>query len=108
LIHVSIILIRAFAPWTGGELLWFPPAFDRYGQAAIREVVPTSRRLEVGEKEAARFACNAVSIGKHVLPERCPKTISMLEAHGYMSHAADLSEFLKAGGAAKCLTLALD
>jgi N-dimethylarginine dimethylaminohydrolase len=102
-------LDTCFCPLAGGELLWFPPAFDQYGQAAIREVVPTSRRLEVGEEEAARFACNAVSIGKHVvLPERCPETISMLKAHGYVTHAVELSEFLKAGGAAKCLTLALD
>ena len=102
-------LDTCFCPLAGGELLWFPAAFDRYGQAAIREVVPASRRLEVGEEEAARFACNAVSIGKHVvLPEHCPETTTMLKAQGYVTHAVDLSEFLKAGGAAKCLTLALD
>jgi N-dimethylarginine dimethylaminohydrolase len=102
-------LDTCFCPLTGGDLLWFPPAFDQYGQAAIREVVPESRRLEVVEKEAAQFACNAISIGKHVvLPEGCPETTAMLEAHGYVAHAVGLSEFLKAGGAAKCLTLSLD
>jgi N-dimethylarginine dimethylaminohydrolase len=102
-------LDTCFCPLPGGELLWFPPAFDDYGQAVISEHVARPRRLAVEEEEAVRFACNAVSIGKHVvLPEGCPRTMLMLKEHGYTTHAVNLSEFIKAGGAAKCLTLALD
>jgi N-dimethylarginine dimethylaminohydrolase len=102
-------LDTCFCPLSGGELLWFPPAFDQYGRATISEQVASSRRIEVPEDEAVRFACNAVCIKNHVvLPEGCPGTMAMLQTHGYTPHAVSLWEFLKAGGAAKCLTLALD
>lgn len=102
-------LDTCFCPLPGGELLWFPSAFDRYGQAAIMDRIPESRRIAVPEEEAVRFACNAVCVGKHVvLPEGCPVSMERLESFGYTTHAVGLSEFLKAGGAAKCLTLALD
>lgn len=102
-------LDTCFCPLTRGEALWFPPAFDRYGQAAISDRFQESRRIAVPESEAVRFACNAVCVGKHVvLPEGCPVSMERLEGFGYTTHAVSLSEFLKAGGAAKCLTLALD
>ena len=101
-------LDTCLCPLTGGEVIWFPGAFDRMGQAAIRGWVPESRRIEVAEEEAVRFACNAVCIGQHVvIPEGCPETMKQLGSHGYTTHAVCLSEFIKAGGAAKCLTLAL-
>lgn len=102
-------LDTCFCPLPGGEVVWFPPAFDRYGQATIMDRVPESRRIAVPEDEAVRFACNAVCVGKHVvLPEGCPETMRRVETFGYTAHAAGLSEFIKAGGAAKCLTLALE
>ncbi|TAL10527.1 MAG: nitrate reductase [Nitrospirae bacterium] len=101
-------LDTCLCPLTGGEVLWFPGGFDRSGRAAIRDLVPPSGRIEVPEEEALRFACNAVCLGRHiVMPEGCPDTMAKLEAHGYRAHAVCLSEFIKAGGAAKCLTLAL-
>jgi N-dimethylarginine dimethylaminohydrolase len=102
-------LDTCFCPLPGGELLWFPQAFDRHGQEAISERVAKSWRIAVREEEAVRFACNAVPIGKNVvLPEDCPVTMAMLAAHGYSAHPVNLSEFIKAGGAAKCLTLSLN
>ena len=101
-------LDTCLCPLPGGEVIWFPGAFDRRGQAAIRDRVSESRRIEVSEEEAERFACNGVCIGTHVvIPEGCPDTMKKLGAHGYTTHAVCLSEFIKAGGAAKCLTLAL-
>jgi N-dimethylarginine dimethylaminohydrolase len=94
---------------SGGELLYFPPAFDRYGQTAIAERIPAERRLSVPENEALKFACNAVCVEKHVvLPSGCPTTERLLQAKGYRTHAVALDEFMKSGGSAKCLTLALD
>ncbi len=102
-------LDTCFCPLSGGELLYYPPAFDRYGQAAIAERVPAGRRIVVSDDEALRFACNAVCIGKHVvLPAGCAGAASQLNDHGYIVHPTPLDEFMKSGGAAKCLTLALD
>lgn len=102
-------LDTCFCPLTGGELLYFPAAFDAYGLAAIMERIPEERRISVPEEEAIRFACNAVSVGKHVvIPAGCPRTMQILRDRGYRTHAVELDEFMKSGGAAKCLTLALD
>jgi len=101
-------LDTCLCPLAGNGVLWFPGAFDRQGRAVIRDLVPSSHRIEVVEEDALRFACNAVSLGRHVvLPEGCSDTMTQLEAHGYQPHAVCLSEFIKAGGAAKCLTLML-
>jgi N-dimethylarginine dimethylaminohydrolase len=102
-------LDTCFCPLSQGDLLWFPGAFDQYAQAVIRDRVHESKRIEVPESEAVRFACNAVCIGTHVVvPDGCPQTMERLTARGYQPHPVALTEFLKAGGAAKCLTLALD
>ncbi|HEX6531491.1 MAG TPA: hypothetical protein VF019_02625, partial [Nitrospira sp.] len=68
-----------------------------------------TRRLAVPEDEALKFACNAVCVGKHVvLPSGCPETMKWLDVRGYRPYEVPLEEFMKSGGSAKCLTLALD
>ena len=102
-------LDTCFCPLSGGELLYFPAAFDHYGQMAITERVREELRLTVPENEALKFACNAVCIDKHVvLPAGCPTTEGVLQERGYETHTVQLDEFIKSGGAAKCLTLVLD
>ncbi len=98
-----------FCPLSGGELLYFPGAFNLYGHSAIVERIAQERCVSVPEDEALKFACNAVCIGKHVvLPTACPATEHLLQAKGYKTHSVPLDEFMKSGGSAKCLTLALD
>lgn len=102
-------LDTCFCPLSGGELLYYPPAFDHYAQSTIAERIPAARRLPVPEAEALKFACNAVCVGKHVvLPAGCPETMMWLTRRGYEPHTVPLDEFMKSGGSAKCLTLALD
>jgi len=40
-----------------------------------------------------------------VLPEGAPKLVATLNDRGYICHPLPMSEFLKAGGACKCLTM---
>ncbi len=102
-------LDTCLCPLSGGELLYFSAAFDSYGRTAIAERVPDKLRLAVPEDEALKFACNAVCVGKHVvLPTGCPTTQAWLRIRGYETHAVQLDEFMKSGGSAKCLALALD
>jgi N-dimethylarginine dimethylaminohydrolase len=102
-------LDTCFCPLSGGELLYYPAAFDHYAQSAIAERIPDARRLAVPEGEALKFACNAVCVGKQVvLPSGCPETMKWLDTQGYQPHEVPLDEFMKSGGSAKCLTLALD
>lgn len=102
-------LDTCFCPLSGGHLLYYPPAFDHYGHVTITDRIRAEQRLVVPEQDALKFACNAVCVGKHVvLPAGCPDTIALLESHGYQPHPIPLDEFMKSGGSAKCLTLALD
>ena len=102
-------LDTCFCPLSGGELLYYPAAFDQYAQSAIAERIPATHWFAVPEAEALKFACNAVCVGKHVvLPAGCPETMKWLGARGYEPHEVPLNEFMKSGGSAKCLTLALD
>jgi N-dimethylarginine dimethylaminohydrolase len=100
-------LDTCFCPLRPGLALWHPPAFDEYGQQAIRSQI--AELIEVAEEEAARFACNAVVVGVHVvLNTGCPRLERDLQSRGFATHATPLDEFIKAGGSAKCLTLRLD
>lgn len=100
-------LDTCFCPIAPGLAAYFPGAFDGYGRRAIRENIP--ELIEVDEEEARRFACNAVVVGTTVAVNLgCDRLAERLRARGYEARQTDLSEFLKAGGAAKCLTLRLD
>jgi N-dimethylarginine dimethylaminohydrolase len=100
-------LDTCFCPLAPGEAIWYPPAFDDYGQRAIREHVPNL--VKVTTTEAQRFACNAVVIGRHVITNiDCDELHAALSKRGYDPLATPLDEFVKAGGSAKCLTLRLD
>lgn len=100
-------LDTCFCPLRPGLAIWYPPAFDEYAQTSLTARIPTL--IEVCDEEAARFACNAVVIGRHVLLNTgCPRLEADLAALGCIPHATPLDEFIKAGGSAKCLTLRLD
>lgn len=100
-------LDTCFCPLAPGEALYFPNAFDTYGQRVLNTHVP--KLIPVVEEEAHRFGCNAVVVGKTVVHNsRCPRLAEELARAGYRSVEVELDEFLKAGGSAKCLTLRLD
>jgi N-dimethylarginine dimethylaminohydrolase len=100
-------LDTCFCPLAPGEAIWYPGAFDDYGRRALTERIPTL--IAVAPEEARSFACNAVVVGKHVITNTgCPRLHQDLLQRGYTPHETPLSEFVKAGGSAKCLTLRLD
>ena len=74
----------------------------------IRTLIPQEKRLEVDEADALAFACNAVSLGRHVILNHASDDLqTRLRRAGFAPILTPLSEFLKSGGAAKCLTLKL-
>lgn len=100
-------LDTCFCPLAPGEAIWFPPAFDEYGQKVLQTHIPNL--IAVEESEATRFGCNAVVVGKTVVMNTgCEKLSAALQQRGYQTRATELDEFIKAGGSAKCLTLRLD
>lgn len=102
-------LDTCLCPLEGGELLYYPRAFDSESIALIESRVPPGRRVVVGDRDAAAFACNAVSVGATVLVNRASRALGEeLALRGYTVEAIALGAFIKAGGSAKCLTLRLD
>lgn len=101
-------LDTCFCPLPGGWLMYYPAAFDDASLETIRAVAPAGKRIEVGETDALAFACNAVEASGRIFMNACSDELrARLVAAGFAPVVTPLSEFLKAGGAAKCLTLEL-
>ena len=97
-----------FCPLTDGFLMYHPPAFDYDSRVKIESRVPAHKRIVVDTMDAGNFACNAVNIGDQVILNKASDPLkARLMLNGFKVHEVELSEFLKAGGSAKCLTLKL-
>jgi N-dimethylarginine dimethylaminohydrolase len=102
-------LDTCFCPLSGGEVLFYPPAFTPDSLARIHELVPPSQRLEASEADAAAFCVNAVCIDRTVIMARAPSHVrGMLEERGYKITDVELNNFILSGGGAYCMTLRLD
>lgn len=100
-------LDTCFCPLQKMDYMIFPGAFDEDSLNKIRSF--GGNEITVPEIEAKLFACNAVRIENNViLPAGCSQTEKMLNENGYITHALEMSEFIKSGGACKCLTLVLN
>lgn len=99
-------LDTCFCPLTDGYLLYYPPAFDIYSNRLIELRVPAEKRIPVEEVDAVNFACNAVNVERVVVMNKASEGLKKaLGDRGFTVVETQLTEFLKAGGAAKCLTL---
>jgi ornithine--oxo-acid transaminase len=101
-------LDTCFAPLEDGSVLYYPPAFDADSLAKIEAFYAPEMRIAVDERDATTFACNAVNIGKTIVLNRISaKLEGELRGRGFDVIQIELDEFLKAGGAAKCLVMKL-
>ena len=97
-----------FCPLTDGFLMYHPPAFDYDSRIAIESRIPPHKRIIVDTFDAGNFACNAINIGDRVILHRASEPLkARLMLAGFKVHEVKLTEFLKAGGSAKCLSLKL-
>jgi N-dimethylarginine dimethylaminohydrolase len=96
-----------FCPINDKLAIWYPAAFS---EASQKNMAKKIELIEVTTEEAKHFACNSVVLNNNhiVIPAGCPDLTSKLQEKGLIVHACDMSEFLKAGGACKCLTLKID
>lgn len=100
-------LDTCFCPLGRDAVAWYPGAFDDAAQVAVRMTVPV--RVELREEEALRFGCNAVVLGDEVLiPAGCPDLVDQLARRSMRVQSLEMGEFIKAGGACKCLVLLLN
>ena len=112
-------LDTCFCPLDKGHILCFSPAFStgsfwhfasKHGRSsgvATEDPLP-DMIIDVDEEDAMAFACNAVCVGDTIFMPTCSDDlINRLQKLGYNVIQVDMSEFIKAGGATKCLTFAI-
>lgn len=98
-------LDTAFCPLPEGRALAYSKAFSAKSVVALNAAFGKNI-IWVSDLDAKHFACNAISIGKSVILHKASAEMKgALERRGLEVVEADVSEFLKAGGACKCLTL---
>jgi N-dimethylarginine dimethylaminohydrolase len=101
-------LDTCFAPLEGGYVMYFPDAFDHVSLHRIEAFYPPEKRIIIREADAVCFACNAINIGRSIILNKVSSKLSgQLEQLGFQVIQVELTEFLKAGGAAKCLVMKL-
>lgn len=101
-------LDTCFAPLSGGDVLYFPGAFDAPSLAKIEAAYTPEKRIVVSEEEATHFACNLINIGRNIIMGATGTSIGdRLANRGYNVTEINLSEFICGGGSAKSLAMRL-
>ena len=101
-------LDTCFAPLENDYIMYYPQAFDAASLTKIEAFYPPTRRIIVKKTDATHFACNTINIGRTIILNDISRELTaQLEAVDFNVIPVTLSEFLKAGGAAKCLVMRL-
>ena len=97
-------LDTALAVLDDETIAYYPGAFSEGSRAVLHRLYPDA--IQATEKDAVVLGLNAVSDGRTVvIAEQATGMAHELRSRGFEPVGVDLSEFLKAGGGAKCCTL---
>lgn len=101
-------LDTCFAPLSDGSVMYYPGAFAHHSLKQIEAFYPPQSRIIVTEVDATHFACNVINVDRTLILNKISAPLNdQLVLRGFHVIQIDLSEFLKAGGAAKCLVMRL-
>ncbi len=96
-----------FCPLDERRAMIAPAGWDAYGRRLIEALVPEP--LVLDDDDTFAFTANSVVVGRTIVMPACSLAVGRrLESWGFDVVVVDISEFQKAGGACRCLTLALD
>ncbi|MFN2465617.1 MAG: dimethylarginine dimethylaminohydrolase family protein [Candidatus Dormibacteria bacterium] len=100
-------LDTCFCPLAPEVVMFAPHAFTRESARLVRRLVP--HVIEVSPALARDFICNGVVVGDHLLSSTGVEQMDgQLHGEGLAATAFPMTEFLKAGGGVRCLTLELN
>lgn len=98
-------LDTCFTPLNRNLALIYQPAVD---DDSFRMLAQDFELLTVTEADALAFACNSIVLGQHlIMPAASPALQDRLQTKGFQVHIVPVGEFMKAGGACKCLAMPL-
>jgi N-dimethylarginine dimethylaminohydrolase len=97
----------AFCPLDSDRAMVCPSALDETSAARLLDLVP--EQLVLSEPEAMTFCANSIVVGSTVIMPACPDRVRrQLEAWDFEVVVVEVGQFLKGGGAIRCLTNPLD
>lgn len=97
-------LDTALFPISRNLIAWWPPAFSGESRDKIENL--GAELIKVNYNEANKFVCNSISMEDTIImPKGCLIFREEVAKRGYKIIELDVSEFMKAGGGIKCLTL---
>ena len=100
-------LDTCFCPLAPEVVMFAPEAFSPESARTIRQLVP--HVIEVPTRLAVNFICNGVVVGDHLLSSTGVENLDdELKVEGLGSTPFPMTEFMKAGGGVRCLTLELN
>ena len=95
-----------FQNFPSGDAIFYPDAFVDKSLSTFESLF---NLIPVSEHDANKLACNAVVINNTVIfPNKDIEAVSTVQNLGLQVEIADVSEFLKSGGACQCLVIALN
>lgn len=99
-------LDTCFQNLPSGDAIFYPDAFIDKSLSTFESLF---NLIPVTENDANKLACNAVVVNDTIIfPSEDIEVIKTVENLGLQTAVADVSEFLKSGGACQCLVIALN
>ena len=96
-----------FCPLDDTHAMVCPAAYDDASAAALLALVPEP--LVLTEEEALTFCANSIVLDRTIVMPACPDRVrAQLEEWGFEIVIVEVDEFLKGGGAIRCMTNPLD
>lgn len=96
-----------FFPLNNETVFYYPPAYSAGTIQELQKRIP--HLIEFTKEEALGFSSNSVVTDHHVVVQKGNPTFTKkLNKLGYQTVDVDLSEFMKSGGGAHCLTNILE
>ncbi len=100
-------LDTCFCPLSNGYLLYYPHAFDETSKQIINDYFG-EKAIAVEDEDAKNFACNAVNIENTIIMNKASDGLkTSLLSRDFTVVETPTSEYIRAGGSTKCLTLKL-
>ena len=96
-----------FCPLDETRAMVCPAAYDEASAAALLDLVPEP--LVLTEEEGLAFCANSIVIGRTIVMPACNDRVrAQLAEWGFEVVVVEVGEFLKGGGAIRCMTNPLD
>ena len=102
-------LDTALCSLSSGHVMVYMDALSPHAQTMLRRSIDPGYLIEIGVDDALAFACSSIELDDAIVMHSCTRRLrERLNHAGYRVFQTELTEFHKAGGSAKSLTLRLD